>query len=810
MPTQLPVCPSLAARPVRPPFALFALAAALALPSTAGAQALEEVIVTAQKRAQSMQDVGIAVSAFTADQLGQLGVNRPIDLAAQTPGLDIKNTVGNSNPVITIRGVGLNDYNTNNSPSAAVHVDEVYLGSNGYLGFQLFDIERVEVLKGPQGTLFGRNTTAGSVNFFSRKPGDALEADVEARYGNYNTRELEGGIGGPLSDTLGARLAFSVNRADGHLDAQPTPDAAVGYTPIPGGIEPLGDFRGDDSLGDVDTQALRLSFTWQPADTLDVLFSVHGSRDRSELWVPTQLEDHNFSAGATPVALQVLQGVNASLSGSPDLPFPVLPLTEFTIPALTDEYDVYVTQAPDVDARQFGGVLKLDWDLGWATLTSVTGLEELDRDQLYQSGSAMRIYNTDFSDNLSQWTQELRLTGERGDDHWVIGAFYMDEEVDFTKQVSLVDVTTRGLTPLLHSYFPAGVPTDGEFYSLPVSGMADIDYLQEGESWALFGQYEWQLSSNWNITAGLRYTEEEKTFTGGTVAVSAAEGYPPLLSLLYSDLPIYVDNRYEDDDVSGKLALNWTPNDDVLVYLSTSKGYKSGGFDGSTILQEAATLPFGAETLWATELGFKSTLLDSSLQLNGALYYYDFDDMQAEVTVELGSGNSESLRRNAGKAEIIGGELELWWRPMVGLDVRFGVAALDSEVKRFDSDDPAESALYEGNHVPDAPELTYNGMVRYQWPLGDNLLLSAMVNMNYSDEIYKDLNNTEVLKAGSYTLWGGRIGLGSQDDRWELFLWGQNLGNEAYRMNTDDDPHGVTAYYNMPRTYGLGLRYAWF
>ncbi len=789
------------------PLAAALLTAALSSSQLSYANTIEEVIVTAQKRAQSMQDVGIAVTAFTSDQLNELGVSQPIDLAGQTPGLDIKNTVGNSNPVITIRGVGLNDYNTNNSPSAAVHVDEVYLGSNGYLGFQLFDIAQVEVLKGPQGTLFGRNTTAGSVNFITRKPSQEFEANIDASYGNYNTRELEAGIGGPLTNTLSARLAVMTKNAEGHLDAQATPSVAVGFNPMPGLAEPLAAYGGDDSLGDTDTSAWRLAFAWEPNDKFDANLSLHGSRDKSELWVPSQTQDHNFAAGATAATLPVIQAVNTGFSGSSAIPFPVLPLTQFTIPKSADEYDVYVNETPEVDARQFGVSLKANWEMDFATLTSVTGYEKLDRDQNYQSGSPLRIYNTPFSDDMSQVTQELRLTGENGDDNWVFGAFWMEEDLDFTKQAALVDVVLDG-TDLIYSLAGAPVPA-GEMYLIPVTSYADIDYKQEGESWALFGQYEWQINDTWKLTAGLRYTEEEKTFVGGTTATHAVDGIPSLLGLQFPDLPIVADEKYDTDDISGKIAVDWTPNDDLLIYASYSKGFKSGGFDGSTVLQEVALNPFTEETLWATEVGFKASLADGSVQLNGAIYHYNFEDMQASVTVDLGNGNTESLRRNAGKATIIGGEMELWWKPTERWDIRAGIAVLDGEVKTFDSDDPAESDFYEGNKVPDAPETTFNAMARYEWPLSDNLMMSASVDVNYSDEIYKDLDNTESTKAGSYALWGGRLALGTQDENWELYLWGKNLTDETYQLNAGQDPHGVTAYYNMPRTYGVGLIYNW-
>ncbi|WOX05104.1 TonB-dependent receptor [Microbulbifer pacificus] len=732
-------------RPQRTALAIALLTAGAALPASADLL-LEEVTVTAQKREQNLQDVGIAVTAFTGNQLEELGIEQAVDLAQHTPGLEIRNTVGNSNPVIAIRGIGLNDYHTNNAPSAAVHIDEVYLGSNGYLSFQMFDMERVEVLKGPQGTLFGRNTTAGSVNFITNKPTSDFEAYAEIDYGNFNTLEMEAAVGGAMADNINGRFAVKSMTSDGHQKNMGT-GAASGFTRVPGVIPPNATIAPDDDWGGSDVLAWRGSVDWQAGDTVDVSMNLHGSRDKSEQW-----------GYAIPDG-EPLMGFQSS-----------------------SEDEIFLSDTPNIDADQLGGFVKVDWDLGGTTLTSLTGYESLDRQMLDSDGSPLRILDVSFNDDLHQMTQELRLTS--ADDsavQWIGGIFWMTEEVDFDKTLNLTDL---------------------------LLSTATIDYVQTGDSWAVFGQAEWHVSDAVKLTAGLRYTEEDKRLKGET-RDNDPYGISRAQAVAADPLPIRYDRSYQADDISGKIALDWMPTDSTLIYASISKGFKSGGFDGSTILDDIATLPFSEEILWSYETGFKSTLVESTLQLTGALYYYDFDDMQAEILIELPGGLTETIRSNAGKVEITGGELELVWAPLEGLDIKTGLSMLDGSIEQWNSPDPDEVAMMVGNSVPNAPETSFNVLARYEWDLSAGLSMAAVVDYTYSDTTFLTLENDPDYQIDDYDLVGARLQLSSTDETWSAALWGRNLADERFATNYRSTLTQIAHSYNFPRSYGVNFQYHW-
>ncbi len=734
-------------RSVRGPLVLAAAVAAISTPTAALAErpVLMEIVVTAQKREEALQDVGIAATAFTGDELRAMRFIRPVDVAAQTPALEIRNTLGNSNPVLTIRGVGSNDPNTNVAPSAAVHVDEVYLGTNGLLSFQMFDLERVEVLKGPQGTLYGRNTTAGSVNFVTAKPTPEFEAYVDATYGRFNTREVTGAISGPLADHVQGRFAFMTQHSDGHQTRLGTIGVSEGFTRHPNvpPIEAVGD---DNNFAGADVYSMRGSLAWQPASQVDVGLTAHYSRDRSEQWIAKMVTPDVL--GHEPVG---------------------------------DEDDVFEDIIPAVDSDQYGGRLRVDWDLdSGLSLVAITAYERLDRLQQEPDFSPFRINSTDFSDDWRQLSQEIRLTSSPEESFiWTAGAFWMTEKLKFFKTGNLADfLLTKSL----------------------------VDYVQDGDSWAVFGQGEWILSDQWKLTAGLRYSDDERSIDGSTIdldpwGVSAGPAAFP-------ELPVIYERKYSTTDLSGKLALDWTPTSNLLIYGSIGKGFKSGGFDGSTILTEVSTFPFDEEILWAYEIGFKSQLTDS-LQLNGAVYYYDFQDMQVTIRVDAGAGVVQSARRNAGEAELYGAELELWWRPSEQLSFKAGLAALESEIKEWDSVDPIEIAEFEGNRLADAPKFTFNFSGRYEWPVGRDMNMAATLDGHYSDEVFKEISNEPQFLAGSHFILNGRLELSGQDDRWFAALWAKNLTDKRYP--TSIRPlFGTTAeLYNLPRTYGLTVGMRW-
>lgn len=730
---------------------------------------IEEIVVTAQKRAQNMQDIGIAVTAFSGDDIRDLGLGNPKDLAAQTPGMDIKTSVGNQNPIITIRGVGLNDVNANNNPSAAVHVDEVYLSSAAYLGFQLFDIERVEVLKGPQGTLYGRNTTAGAVNFITAKPTDAFTAGVTTTLANYETFETEGYVSGPLNESVRGRIAVSYKQSDGHIENVGTAGfAGLSGDPAVPGIPDIG----SDDVGGMDVFSWRTTLEADLSDTVSLTLGLHGSRDKSE---------------------NAIYKWNGSFSGAlTDLSYSDTQITD-------DVYTVAATRNPKVDADAFGGYLRMEADLPFASFVSLTGYESLDRTMEEEDGSPMRFFDQDYSDDIWSASQEFRLTNSSDSGlTWVAGLYFGKEKLDIAKEALTTD----------------------DFLTHPYT-----EFTQEGESLGVFGQLEIPVTDTIKVTAGLRYTDEEKTYDGGSVDLKNF-GFDPLeaSNRLVPGRTTTIDTqKWADEDISGKLAIDYTPNNDWLFYGSISKGFKSGGFDGSTIVNvkdqtgvrpadpifgaNPLFQPFESETVLSYEAGFKSTLLDNTLQLNGAVFFYDYEDMQVEANVATDIGNN-SIRTNAGKSEIKGLELELWWRPLAGLDIKTGLALLDTEITQWEGDD---SELFEGNQAPDAPEKAFNAMVRYELPLNNGMILAPSLDMNYADAVFKTVGNEPFAKADAYFLANARLTLNAADEAWQTALWVKNLADKEYVTNVRVFEAGAAEQlvYGMPRTFGITFSYNW-
>ncbi|MGI9289498.1 MAG: TonB-dependent receptor [Pseudomonadales bacterium] len=770
----------------------------LAAPALGQEPMLEEVVVTAQKRAQSLNDVGIAVTAFNGDSMRELNMEQPIDIASQTPGLTIKNSFGTTNPVVTIRGVGLNDFNPNNSSPAAIYIDEVYLTSPLMMSFGLFDMERVEVLKGPQGTLFGRNTTAGAVNFFTKRPEEEFSAHVEAGYGRFDRYELEGAIGGGLTDTLAGRVAFkTVQQKEGHQK-----------NTLPGG---------KSDIGEVDNIGWRGQLSFTPSDSVQVLAKVHGGKDESEDWIgdvawgsdatfanfcPSALAQSyeatqaNFLNFANPAQLCVDFGSLDFLTGG--LTAALKPdFTQAMAASQGDQRRVTVDRVPGVNNDALGAAVKVDWELDAGTLTSITSWDKYTREQFFDDGSAYEVIDVDYDDEIESWSQEIRFTSPGDSDlTWIAGVYLAGDTVDSsTTFLSMSATYTRGLT----------------------------EYEQDTNTVAAFLHTEWQFSDQWKLTAGLRYTGEEKeidliNFDLNPWGISCfssplcdgdsdLDGVPDLVAGV--SLPFgAVDDDISTNDISGKLGLDYILGDELLLYASISKGFKSGGFNGAFNGGNA----FDEEILWSYETGFKATLLESTLQLNGAAFYYDYQDIQVFQQIELG-GLTQSVLTNADGADVYGVELEFSWLPAVGLDVKAGLGYLDTEIgELFDQLLDGSMRNLEGNSLSNTPEWSFNGLVRYEFAVADNALLSVQTDFNWQDDIFTDISSEPAFSVDDYWLVNARVALAAEDGRWEVAAWGQNILDEEYVTHQFEDAGTAlyfARYFGMPATYGISARYSW-
>jgi iron complex outermembrane receptor protein len=700
-----------------------AVLAALQLPAVAIAQStspqLDEIVVTAQKRAQRFGDVGISGTAYTGDSLAAQGVRQIADFAMLTPNVQIKDVVANSVPNITIRGIGLNDYAANNNPAAGIYVDDVYLVSPAMLSFGLFDVERVEVLKGPQGTLFGRNTTAGTVNFVSRKPGDELDGYLTLDYGRFERFLAEGAIGGPISDTLSGRIALqTIQQGDGHQT-----DRVNGR-----------------KVGEVDRTSARGALAWQPSDAVSVLLSLNAGRDKSDVWL-----------------IKIDNPFTAEDDGD------------------TNPYRSGASIDTQMDLESKGANLTIDWSISdTLTLTSVTGYQDFSRLHVEdRDGTSLIQLDGIFDNEIDQFSQELRLA-HVGDQLVLIGGvFYGEDSVDTRDVFEAAD--------LLSLLGLAGVDAIGN------------EYRQDTTSAALFLHSEWSLSPSWKLTAGARYTDDSKDF-GGAYTFLIAGG---------AELPLYPDvvNEFNTDNVSGKLGLDYKGFENTLLYASVSRGFKSGGFQGQLSFDPAALQAFDDEKVLAYEMGLKTRQLGNSLEFNASVFFYDYEDMQfygglfdSPVGVLFGI-------TNVGDAEVMGAEADLWWRPMEGFDLRFGLGLLDTEITRSVVDGVAS-----GSELPNSPEMTFSSLARYEWPISGSLTAEIAMAANYQGSLtYDIIRDPPEAREGSYWLYDARIGIGAANDRWDVSLWAKNLADERYRTQVLFSSVGFGESWGLPRTYGVSF-----
>jgi iron complex outermembrane receptor protein len=737
------------------------------------AQGLEEVIVTAQKREQALQEVGISVTAFTGDQIRQLGMTNTEDLVGMTPNLNytVPNAAG-SQTNFFLRGVGLNDFADANENPVAVYVDEVYHSAVGGLSFQLYDLKRAEVLRGPQGTLFGRNTTGGLIHFVTKRPTDDFEAYGELTLAEYGQAKFEGAASGPLnsSKSLLGRFSFASNKHSGVTDNR-----------VPG----VSDYNETNAV------AGRGQLLFKPNQDVDVLLAVHGSRNDASVgaW---QHEVTTFSGVngdvSVPLGLnQTTMAVDCNADGmldAADLRTGVdcFGYRDTDGDVHAGEYD----RDGDVRVKNSGASGRIDWRIGDMILTSITAYELNDRLQQEDTdASPAPLLIPTFGANTDQWTEELRLAGETGNFRWLGGFYYYNQDVDASY--------TLDLTNLGFVYFDAG-------------------YTQQTESWAAFGQVEWEIADQWTLIGGLRYTEEEKELDYLNVDVSGfftgVVGLPTNVAFDFDRSSVGDLAVHNTDNITGKIELDWQPSDDLLVYASFSRGVKSAGFNTGFLDQTflfasntVATIPFDEETLHSYEAGFKSTLFGGTTRFNASAFYYDYMDFQ---TFRFELLNQVIFNTDA---EVYGAEFELVTSPWQGWDFLLGVGLLDATAQ----DIPSPSGLeIRDRDMVAAPDVSVNGLARYQWSQWGGTM-AVQGSFTYQSEVFYDIQNQPVSKENGYIIGNARLSYTSGTGNWSAALFVNNIGDEEYKTYTFDfTTFGFNQQaWGAPRWIGGTLTYNW-
>jgi iron complex outermembrane receptor protein len=692
--------------------------------------ALEEIVVTAQKREQSLQDVPISVSALGGEKIKDFAAGGEDIrlLSSRVPGLNAESSNGRVAPRFYIRGLGNTDFDLAASQPVSIVVDEVVLENVILKSFPLFDIERVEVLRGPQGTLFGRNTPAGIVKFDTRKPTQDAEGYVSASYGTYGTASLEAAYGGGLSEMVSARISGLYTRRNDWIDN--------GYT------------GEDDTMGGFVEAAMRAQVLIEPTENFDALLNFHY---RSLDGTSEIFRANIFDAGSND---------------------------------LNDNFDRDTVYHGDShhntqSYNSWGTSAKLVWDLSDSmTLTSVSAYETTegcgigDIDGGNGTGPGVVPFQStteDCIDNLDQYTQELRISGQGTDKlFYQFGFFYFDS--DFT-------IRTR----------PFFVP--------------DSTVRHQNQTWALFGQASYDLTESTTLTVGGRYTDDEKTADAYSGAFGAA-------------LPTV---ELDGDNFSWDIALNHIVNDDLSVYARVATGFRAPTIQGRDVAFFGVPTTATEETITSYEAGFKADLVEGRMRWNGAIFYYEMDDLQVTA---VGGGTNNVRLLNLNEVKAYGFETDLEFLVTEQLTVTAGASYAHTKI--YDRSvrvpvcgtgmctptDPLDNqgrARIHGNPLPQAPDWTFNATAEYVQPSGDGDEFFIFADWAYQGDTNLLLYSTEEFYTdGTYEL-GLRVGYRWDDNRYELAFFGRNLTDEE-NVKGVIDFNNLTGFVNEPRVLGIAFR----
>jgi iron complex outermembrane recepter protein len=793
--------------------------------------ALTEIIVTAQKRAQNIQDVPISVIALSAQQLKEGGVTDIKNLQALTPGLTVTSTTSENVTTARIRGIGTVGDNPGLESSVGVVIDGVYRPRNG-VGFgNLGEIEQIEILEGPQGELFGKNNDAGVISIATKRPSTTFGVTAEATGGNYNDREINASVTGPLGDISAARFYAGYQRRDGFLNVNT-------------GLGPNSDDRTDNR----NMYTMRGQYLITPSDAVSFLVIGDYSKRNESCCGAVQVADGPFAGIANALAsIPALGGKTGAVAeASP-------PLSPFSRLA-------YANQPLAQRIRDMGISGELDWDLGFAKLTSITAW----RDNTIISGNDVDYTGIDIlqqpgnegnQTDFKQASEELRLAGKSGPLDWLVGGFFSSEILTSNTAIyagSAWDLYISGLASasvgtnppnflLIPGY--TGQPP-GHTFIPGVSGEQDF-YHQTSKSYAFFTNETYNITQGLDLTAGLRFTSEKKTAISNYVDPDGGSACGRLLTspgvgLLNPASPEYqflvgygcatlfnpffagrsTNQSLSEGNVSGTVKLSYRYSDDLMSYVSWANGYKAGGFNLARVTAakgaEGALTPnfdtaFPRETVQSYEIGVKSMLADRTLRVNASVFDQKYTNFQLNTYTGI-----QFVVSTIRKVESKGAEFDTSWAtPISGLNLSSGVTYAFTNITEFGGSLPlfapnlATSLNRLNNRLSFAPLWSGVAAATYTVPISSSLEFRANVNEKYNSS-YNTGSDLDPRKLqGGYGLLNARLGVGSPDGKWTAEIWGVNLANKGYYQVAFDAPiqyNQIDAFLADPRTFGVTVR----
>ena len=835
---------------------LGATALAAGLVTTAAQAQVDVITVTAQKREQTLQEVPVAVAVITGDTVEMAQVRDARDLQFLVPSLEVGQAASSTNQTFSIRSLGTDTFNPGLEASVGVFVDGVFLARQGAAINDFLSLERIEVLRGPQSTLFGRNTPAGVISFISKAPEFEFGGQAEVTVGNYDARIVRGTVTGPLVED---RLAF---RLDGNRNTRG------------GFVENLTDGR---ELNDRDRWSLRGQLLWEASENTQVRFIA----DYSKIDEQCCAAPFFFYAPASLGAIPALGGT--------------------LLPPNPWNYQIAIDNPVFTQNRNTGASVQVDHQFEGFTFTSITAYRDYKENQNIDADFTNLDLAGDrlIDQRYDTFTQEIRLTSDGGGDFdWLLGGFYYDNTLRHNNQTPygsqlrpFADALTGGAITTVEGIVgaPAGL------FLAQGQGLREEDYVYNTRSWSVFGQVDWHLSDRLTLTGGLRYTRETKDIVAdidivdpwsavdliglGEQVIFAqafqtqtglaptpanigafAAGFPaqfaalqafaaagstdpavnPFLALtplqFNPPAPGFTADRSEDN-ISGNLIASYQLSDNTNIYASYSRGFKAGGFNVSANAALTGVFEFEPEISTAFELGAKALIFDGTTQVNMALFRQNLEDFQANIFTGSGFG-----LQNAGEVQLTGFEFEFFSRPFERLFLSGGFTYMfESKFKSFDSnacypaqtvvagifaspaDVPAGQCGRSINVVTglpvttqnstgqdrQTPDLTASLSAMYTQPITDTL--EAFIRADYSYTGARTLagNFNPQRAVGSTELVNASVGFGATDGAWQLQLWVRNLLEEQYQQGNFESvgqPGSINVYPGDPRTYGLTLR----
>jgi outer membrane receptor protein involved in Fe transport len=829
-----------------------------------GPQTIDDIIVTAQKREQNLQDVPIVVTSLSAETLQDAGVRDIKDLQILTPGMTVTSTSSEASTTARIRGVGTVGDNPGLESSVGVVIDGVYRSRNS-VGFgDLGEMARIEVLKGPQGTLFGKNTSAGVINIITEAPSFTPEFGGELTFGNYGAMAASGSVSGPISDTLAFRLYAGRRVRDGFM----TIDTGDGPRP-----------EVDDNNQDFGT--VRGQLLWLPSDNVSFRLIGDFSRRDEYCCIGTQIR----TANTYPFIDGLSNGPGQRPPAAGNGPLPFLRTGYANRSSYQEVTDRGVSLETNIDIPGINGAL-----------TSVTSWREwestLGQDVDYTGADiAYRVNDGQYGFDVANLTQEIRLAGATDNFDWLIGIFATSEEIgrgdtwyfgaDYTPFLSfLLSASLNAANPALPispntigcytrvaqtalgfgQCLGTGGAVSGGGQGFTVGQGFRDNYDQDSTSFAIFTNNTWSVTEQFDITLGLRYTLDDKSLSGlqtntngngaactaaqtngaaiaGVVGASASSLIGrfclPWSNSAYNNRG--VSESFDDGELSGTIKAAFRLNPSILTYVSYARGYKSFGYNLDRVqngITPNASLFFPSEVVDSYEAGLKMTLLDRTLLLNATYFDQTFENFQ--LNTFLGTAfvveSIPELTSRGVDADMV------WFTPVEGLSFQGGVTYTDAQYGVFTAADLstpgnfAQLSLLPGARASFAPEWSATGSVNYDRSLGNGLRMGFSLAAKYMGDYNTGSDLLPYKLQEAFTTMNGRFLLGSEDERWTAEFWVQNLTDEDYiqvaynaplqgsAFQSTLQPNGTffnpaldsqtyDAFLGQPRTYGATLRF---